>query len=102
MIFKSGAEPSNEMSYIQQVCESIGLSMTDLEGAHIDVRCADSSSLNQQYVMGYALHSGFNTDRCTLTPFTDRDGGQGLVLKGQRQTGLTLNAGTSSLGYRLI
>ena len=81
VIFKSGAKTSDEMWYIQQVCQSIGMSMTDLEGAHIDVRYVDSGNLNQSYVMGNALESGFNIDRCTLTPFADRDGGKGLVLK---------------------
>ena len=81
VIFKSGSRPSDEMWYIEQVCQSIDWPVDELDGAHVDVRYVNSSSLNQPYVMGCALELGFNVDHCTVTPFTDRDGGEGFVLK---------------------
>jgi hypothetical protein len=82
IILKTGSRPSDEMWYIQQVIESIGLSLTTLSGAHIDnIRCVTADKLNQQYVMGFVMASGHDVKKCTLTPFNDRDGGSGMVVK---------------------
>lgn len=81
VIFKAGSRPGNEGWYIQHVCESIGLSLTSLEGANLDIRYVDSTNLNQAYIIGFALASGHDASQCTLTPFSDRDGGKGMVLK---------------------
>lgn len=82
MILKTGSPPSDEMWYIRQVLESIDLSLTMLSGAHIDnIRCVSGDKLNQTYVMGLVLGSGRDASKCTLTPFNDRDGGSGMVVK---------------------
>jgi hypothetical protein len=78
IILKTGSRPSDEMWYIQQVIESIGLSLTTLSGVHIDnIRCVTADKLNQTYVMGLLMGSGHDASKCTLTPFNDRDGGSG-------------------------
>jgi hypothetical protein len=81
VVFKEGVRPHNEMWYLQQVLDSIGLKLSMLEGAHLDIRYIDHSSLNQSFVVGFAMQSGYDIDKCTLTPFADRDGGEGMVLK---------------------
>ena len=72
---------NDESWYLQQVCESIGLSLASLEGVQLDLRFVDASNLNQSYIVGFAMESGYDVNRCSLTPFADHDGGKGMVLK---------------------
>jgi len=81
IIFKAGSRPPDEMWYIQQVLPAVGLSLATLSGAHIDVKYVTATDLNQQYVMGFVMASGHDANKCTLTPFNDRDGGSGMVVK---------------------
>lgn len=81
VVFKAGARPGNEAWYLQQVCESISLSLTSLEGVNLDMQSVQASDLNQSYIAGFAMQSGYDVGRCTMTPFADRDGDKGMVLK---------------------
>jgi len=81
IILKAGSRPHDEMWYIQQVLPAVGLSLAGLSGTHIDVQYVGGDNLNQAYVMGFLMESGHDVDKCTLTPFNDRDGGSGMVVK---------------------
>jgi hypothetical protein len=81
LILVAGHKPADEMGYIQQVLPAVGLSLKALAGAHIDINYISAENLTQAYVMGLAMAAGHDVNKCTLIPFTDRDGGSGLLLK---------------------
>lgn len=81
IIFKAGSKPQDEMWYVQQVIPAVGLSMDKLSDTHIDIRYVTSDKLNQEYIVGYVMASGHDVNKCTLTPFNDRDGGSGMLVK---------------------
>jgi hypothetical protein len=81
VVFKSGARPTDERWYLSEVLKSIGMSISELEGCQVSIRYVPRPALNQEYVIGFALESGYIIDGCTLTPFSDADGGSGFVLK---------------------
>jgi hypothetical protein len=57
VVFKTGSHPPDEMWYLRQVLESIGLSLSALEGAYLDIRYVNASNLNQPYLVGFARQS---------------------------------------------
>ena len=81
IILKAGGVPVNDSWYIQQVLDAIRLPITSIEGAEITVRNVDSHSLNHTYVTGLVMGLGIDPDRCNVTPFSDADGGRGMVVK---------------------
>jgi hypothetical protein len=81
IILKAGSRPVDEIWYIGQVIESIGLSLTTLSGVHIDMRYVTPDQLDHAYIMGLVMALGHDVGNCTLTPFADRDGGRGMVVK---------------------
>lgn len=84
MILKAGSPPSNERWYIEQVLEAIGSPASLLpNGTHIDnITCIPRDKLNDTvYMTGLVVGAGYEPDKCTITPFNDRDGGVGTVIK---------------------
>lgn len=81
LIFKMGASRTNDTTYLKSVLEAIGLSPEELEGTHLEIWSVESPDLTQSYVIGFATEMGYDLTKCTLTPFADADGGQGMVLK---------------------
>lgn len=80
IVFKAGMRPSDERWYLQQVCDALGITK-ELDGIQIKALYVEDADLNREYIMGFALSSGWSVDQCTLTPFDDQDGGRGIVLK---------------------
>lgn len=81
IILKSGVRPSDAQWYIQQVIPAVGLSLNEISGAQINIKYVTAGDLNRDYVAGLVMASGYDVDKCTLTPFNDRDGGSGMVVK---------------------
>jgi len=81
IIFKTGDSAGNDLWYTQQVLLAIGLSPGELKGTQINSKIVSESELNVPYISGFAMTLGHNLAYCTLTPFTDADLGQGMVLK---------------------
>lgn len=80
IIFKRGARPKDEGWYVREVCNAIGLSSNRSDSAAVVLRCVDHE-ISRDYILGFALESGYSPERCTLTPFADLDGGNGVVLR---------------------
>jgi hypothetical protein len=80
IIFKKGARPKDESWYVREVCNTIGLSSNRADSARAVLRCVDHE-ITCDYIIGFALASGYPPERCTITPFADLDGGNGVVLR---------------------
>jgi hypothetical protein len=80
IIFKTGARPADETAYLKHVLEAIGLLMNDVR-CRVDFVYVDSSNLTPMYTLGYMMELGHDANKCTRTPFVDRDGGKGLVVR---------------------
>ena len=84
MILKTGRAPADERWYIEQVLSAIGLAPRSLpNGTHIEnVRCVARENLNNTaYIMGLVMGSGYDASKTTTTPFNDREGASGVVIK---------------------
>lgn len=79
--FKGGNQPQDEMWNIQQVLPAVGLSMNNFSEVHIDIKYLFADKLNQLYIVGHSIASGHDLGKYTLTPFNDRDGDSGMVVK---------------------
>lgn len=80
VVFLSVKKPEDERWYLRQVCDAIG-GMDQFENARIDAEYVRVDQLNEDFLIGYATESGFDVNACTMTPFTDRNGGKGMALK---------------------
>jgi hypothetical protein len=84
VVFKNGGRPKDEQWYLKQVFGAIGLLSSDLVGTSISLRHVQTTNLDQAYVVGFATQSGHDLNDCSLVPFSDADGGTGMILKVKR------------------
>ena len=81
IILKAGGVPKDEQWYVGQVLDAVRLPLSSIDGANITVRNVGGSNLDQAYAVGLVSGLGIAVDRCSLTPFSDADGGRGMVVK---------------------
>jgi len=81
VVFMAGHQPADETAYLHHLLPALGISMAELEGAEVAFEHVELTQLDLMYVNGWTLASGYPVEQCTITPFTDRDGGQGFVLR---------------------
>ncbi len=81
IVFKVGARPPSEIWYVHEVLAAVGFSIKLHYGLPVTVQYVPFGMLTDDYLMGYLIASEYDAEKCTRTPFKDRDGGEGIVIK---------------------